>query len=135
MTASPSSLARARKAARNIESFQDWIRGKGGSDLIVICRAIGGDVWAKRTQLARHSVLEGHGPYVVRARLQAPLKLLRLSQAGRLPGVKGSCFQQIDPGDPKAATVEVCIERLEDVLTALELVSPAGSAPKRRTAR
>ena len=136
MTASPSSsLARAQRAMRDIDDFQAWIRGKGGADLIVICRAIGGDVWARRARMARQAVVEGRGPYVVRARLQGPLRLLLLGQAGRLPGIGSTTFVGIDPDDPRAGTVQTCIERLEAALKAFEVVSLAGAASKRRAAR
>ena len=135
MNASPSSLARARKAARDFDDFQAWIRGTGGSDLIATCRAIGGETWARRARLAKQAVIEGRGPYVVRARLQGPLRLLRLCQAGRLPGIGGTTFVGIDPDDPRAGTVQTCIEQLEFGLAAMQTVSFAGSAPSRRMAR
>ena len=133
--ASSPALARADAAAREIDEFRRWIRGTGGSDLIETCHAIGGDVWRTRARLARHSVLEGHGPYVVRARLQASLKILRLGQAGRLPGIGGTNFAPIGERDPRAKTAQACVERLERVLTALETVSLAGVAATRRAAR
>ena len=135
MNASPSSLARAEQAAREIEDFRSWIRGKGGVDLIAVCGVIGGETWARRARLARHSVVEGHGPYVMRARLQAPLKLLRLGQARRMPGVDDTTFAGIGPDDPRAATVQICIEQIERGLGALAIVSLAGAASKRRAAR
>ena len=136
MTASPSSsLARAQRAARDFDDFQAWIRGKGGADLIALCHAIGGDVWTTRARLARHSVLEGHGPYVVRARLQGPLRLLRFCQAGRLPGVSATSFVQIEPDSPQAKAVRTCIEQLELGLAAMQAVSLVGAAAGRRTAR
>ena len=135
MTASPSSLARARKAAQEIEHFRNWVRGSGGSDLIAVCSGIGGETWAKRARLARQAVVEGRGPYVVRARVQGPLRLLRLGQAGRLPGIAGTTFVAIDPDDPRAGTMQTCIEHLERGLSAMQAVSMAGAAAGRRTAR
>ena len=135
MTASPSSLARARKAAQEIEHFRNWVRGSGGSDLIAVCSGIGGETWAKRARLARQAVIEGHGPYMVRARLQGPLRLLRLGQAGRLPGIGDTTFVAIDPDSPQGKTAQTCIEHLERGLSAMQAVSIAGSAPRRRTAR
>ena len=135
MTASPSSLARAEQAAREIERFQDWIRGKGGSDLIATCQAIGGDVWARRARLARQAVVEGRGPYVVRARLQGPLRILRLGQAGRLPGIGDTTFVGIDPDSSQGKTAQTCIEHLERGLLAMQAVSLVGAAAGRRTAR
>ena len=135
MTASPSSLARAEQAAREIERFQDWIRGKGGSDLIAICQTIGGDVWARRARLARQAVVEGRGPYVVRARLQGPLRILRLGQAGRLPGIGDTTFVGIEPGSPQAKAVQTCIEHLERGLAAMQAALFAGVALSRRAAR
>ena len=135
MTSASTSLARAQRAARDFNDFQSWIRGKGGADLIAVCGVIGGETWARRALLARHSVLEGHGPYVMRARLQAPLKLLRLAQAGRLPGVDDTTFAGIGPDDPRAATVQICIEQIERGLGALAVVSLAGAVSKWRAAQ
>ena len=135
MTSASTSLARAEQAARDIDGFRHWIRGAGGADLIAICGVIGGETWARRARLARHSVVEEHGPYVMRARLQAPLKLLRLGQAGRMPGVDDTTFAGIGPDDPRAATVQICIEQIERGLGALAVVSLAGACSKRRAAR
>ena len=134
--ASSPALARADAAAREIEAFRRWIRGSGGRDLIETCHAIGGDVWRTRARMARHSVLEGHhGPYVVRARLQGPLRLLRLGQARRLPGIGGSTFVGIEPGSPQAKAVQTCIEHLERGLAAMQAALFAGVALSRRAAR